>query len=227
VTFAQRDVSDLVPGAGFAHEGFGDVYRSVRDELHTELQRLIDERETPAIWIGGHSLGGALSVLAAVDIAENLGVAPALYTFAGPRVGDLEFQQAYRDRVPHSWRIINEHDLVPRFPPRSAAVTRGGTREIRRYAHVNAEHLLTFGVSIYAPAQSALDAGLDLDPSTPIDLDAEGVDWAAPTVIENHGVCSYFSHLCDGEDDPAACRLKSDGRDGCNAEELEAALGAG
>ena len=61
----------------------------------------------------GHSLGGALGVLAAYDIAQaaaeqGLDIRLACYTFGAPRVGNHNFAADHEQVVPDAWSIIND-----------------------------------------------------------------------------------------------------------------------
>ena len=61
----------------------------------------------------GHSLGGALSVLAAYDIAKAAAAAGqdvslACYTFGAPRVGSHLFAADHEVVVPDTWSIVND-----------------------------------------------------------------------------------------------------------------------
>ena len=40
-----------------------------------------------------------------------------MYSFGAPRMGNHAFKALYDDAVPDSYRIINENDMVPTFPP--------------------------------------------------------------------------------------------------------------
>jgi hypothetical protein len=68
--------------------------------------------------ITGHSLGGALATLLALDVAANtaLGKNLAAWTFASPRTGDPSFADTYNQVVPNTVRIANRMDLVPKLP---------------------------------------------------------------------------------------------------------------
>jgi putative chitinase len=71
-----------------------------------------------ALSVTGHSLGGALATLYALDNAKTDQVhSPLVCTFASPRVGDSTFAAAFNGLALTSWRIANAPDLVPNFPP--------------------------------------------------------------------------------------------------------------
>jgi triacylglycerol lipase len=101
----------LVPnpyGVGKVHIGFLDVYNRIRPSLLTVLRPLI----TAPVVIVGHSLGGALALLLAADLAPF----STVYTFASPRVGDTVFAAEFDSRSPNCVRIVNEGDVVPHVP---------------------------------------------------------------------------------------------------------------
>ncbi len=70
------------------------------------------------IWVTGHSLGAAVALLAALDLAKNVvaPLTPKLYTFAGPRAGDDTFKNAFDAAIPHCYRVWNRWDIVPQVP---------------------------------------------------------------------------------------------------------------
>jgi len=110
-----------VAGSGLTHEGFTGVYQSLRDQVLASLKMLAPQRP---LFITGHSLGGAVATLAALDIAVNSAFsAPVIYTIGSPRVGDPDFADAFDatvlKRPVSSWRILNTFDVVPlMFPER-------------------------------------------------------------------------------------------------------------
>src|SRR5208283_4495565 len=70
-----------------------------------------------SVTICGHSLGGAIATLLALDVAANTNFKdPAVYTFASPRTGDQVFVNTYDHWVPDTVRIANRMDLVPKLP---------------------------------------------------------------------------------------------------------------
>ena len=113
----------VVEGKTRVHSGFVDAFtRNVDAEGRTveELVREIldrpearDERGTPLpLFITGHSLGGALALLATKLIAPD--VTGACYTFGAPRIGNYELFRFIKTPV---YRVVNSSDVVPRVPP--------------------------------------------------------------------------------------------------------------
>mmetsp|Transcript_6004 Transcript_6004/g.12354 ORF Transcript_6004/g.12354 Transcript_6004/m.12354 type:complete len:520 (-) Transcript_6004:149-1708(-) len=162
------------------HEGFQDAYSEIRKQLFELLlpvlqrqlaktirtsQRSIASKEPlvlPKIYCTGHSLGGSLAQLFALDLASNcelvlpvqeppmpkspfglnaetqsmffplspglvrpkpqprqeLRVQPPIgvYTYGQPRVGNHAFAKQYKQKVPHSFRVVNEGDAFTTIP---------------------------------------------------------------------------------------------------------------
>jgi len=68
------------------------------------------------VFVTGHSLGAALAVLATADLAQS-GRVPTMYSFAGPRVGDIDFATKFNQSLQQrTWRIVNTEDIVTTVP---------------------------------------------------------------------------------------------------------------
>jgi hypothetical protein len=112
-------VFNLVPFTfGSTDDGFTAMYKSLSISpggaaVSVALRTL---KSVSSMTVCGHSLGGALATLLAVDIAVSTGTAPAVYTYGSPRVGDATFAAAYDHLIPNSWRIVNRIDIVPYLP---------------------------------------------------------------------------------------------------------------
>ena len=108
-------VEDPKPGkqgiVGSFHKGFHDGYRSVEGEIN---KRLAGTGNMP-LYITGHSLGGALAVVATWYQSERR--LAACYTFGAPRVGDHRLMGRFKTPI---YRIVNAADPVPYVPPSGA-----------------------------------------------------------------------------------------------------------
>ncbi|KAK9790954.1 hypothetical protein WJX73_010669 [Symbiochloris irregularis] len=86
------------------------------------------------VYVTGHSLGGAMAVLAAYDIALALKPLPtrtrvSCYTFGAPRVGNHAFARDCDAIIPDQWSLINDQDAVTR-QAKFMIYKRGGHRAI-------------------------------------------------------------------------------------------------
>ncbi len=166
------------------HEGFQDSYSEIRKQLFELLLPVLQRQVAksmqtsrrsgntaskeplalPKIYCTGHSLGGSLAQLFALDLASNCEIvlqaqeppplkspfgltavetpnrffplSPGLsrakpqrdhqelrlqppigvYTYGQPRVGNRAFSRLYKQKVPHSFRVVNEGDAFTTMP---------------------------------------------------------------------------------------------------------------
>eukprot|EP00927_Polykrikos_kofoidii_P055697 TRINITY_DN49910_c0_g1_i1.p1 TRINITY_DN49910_c0_g1~~TRINITY_DN49910_c0_g1_i1.p1 ORF type:complete len:352 (-),score=52.36 TRINITY_DN49910_c0_g1_i1:89-1093(-) len=127
-----------------AHLGFAIAWDAVRDDAMSFIVELGCRNVT----VVGHSLGGAVATLAAVDIRatgpRNL-VVSNIYTFGCPRVGNKAFTEAFAGQptAPNinddngtsaiiSWRVVYHHDPVPHLSNPFVDMTHVGT-EVHYY----------------------------------------------------------------------------------------------
>lgn len=90
------------------HDGFRRAFELVEPAISTAIAQVRDYK----LYITGHSLGGALALVATRALeADNIA---ACYTFGSPKVGGGEFGDSIK---PPIYRILNAADAVPRVPP--------------------------------------------------------------------------------------------------------------
>jgi predicted lipase len=107
-----------ISGFGQVHSGFQEVYQLVRTNIAANLAAATAGCDQ--ILVTGHSLGAALAVLAAPDIARTMPpntIEPRLITFAGPRVGVSDFTAKFNALIESCYRVVNFLDIVPYLPP--------------------------------------------------------------------------------------------------------------
>ncbi len=97
-----------VPGA--IHRGFARALSAVNTIIAEVLHILLDTSQNPRVWLAGHSLGGALAILAAQNVSRQYGLLPCVYTYGAPRVGNHTFRQYYK---PTHYRLERRTDLIP------------------------------------------------------------------------------------------------------------------
>jgi len=113
----------FMPAAGNTEDGFTAMYMSMKTgadaaspSVAKALSTLPFRKPVTSLTICGHSLGGALATLLALDVAVNTPFFPAAFTYASPRTGDSQFVAVYNHAVPDTTRIANRVDLVPKLP---------------------------------------------------------------------------------------------------------------
>lgn len=116
------------PDVGDIHAGFGHALVDAWGQIKDAIGNLIpspdiapDMPKQATLWLTGHSLGGALAVLAGAAFSMWSG-APirsvnGIYTFGQPRVGLFSFCGNYDHLLStKTFRFVNNQDLVPRVP---------------------------------------------------------------------------------------------------------------
>lgn len=105
-------------GGTRVHTGFFQAYWPIRDRMFEAVVPAIKAKPRP-VYITGHSLGGALALMATAELANHDDAdvrdrIAACYTFGCPRAGDASFDLYVK--VP-LYRITNGVDIVPEVPP--------------------------------------------------------------------------------------------------------------
>lgn len=95
------------------HYGFIEAYKSVREEVLDAVKKSNMDK----IICTGHSLGGALASLCALDVQYNTPKNVRCFTYGSPKVGNAAFAESYNRRVKNTYRIVTKGDIVPMFPP--------------------------------------------------------------------------------------------------------------
>ena len=114
----------FLAGSGHTEDGFTAVYLSMTTNsapgspvVVKALSVLAFPRPVTSLTICGHSLGGALATLLALDVAANTQFKnPSVYTYASPRTGGPQFAATYNQVVPNTTRFSGRIDLVPKLP---------------------------------------------------------------------------------------------------------------
>ncbi|KAK1257014.1 hypothetical protein QJS04_geneDACA025044 [Acorus gramineus] len=121
---------------------------SCREQLLSELSRLLNkykiEEEQISITLAGHSMGSSLALLLAYDVAElglNKGAPITVYSFGGPRVGNLAFKSRCEALGVKVLRVVNVNDPVTKLP---GLVLNENFNWPSCYAHVGVEVTLDF-----------------------------------------------------------------------------------
>ena len=109
---------DALPGFGFVHLGFEQMWDRVQRSVKSGLSLIPNGSRITFV---GHSLGGAMAVLGAADIAVTFGQCRGLqvecFTVGSPRPGGIRFAWNFARAVPKYMRFTNDKDPVPRVAP--------------------------------------------------------------------------------------------------------------
>jgi triacylglycerol lipase len=112
------DAAALPQAGSDIHQGFRLAAAAAQSEIEQAVQ--LCQRSGKPLFITGHSLGAALTALAA-EMAMGLGSPPrAVYAFGMPRVGGDRFRTSYDPSLgPLTFRLVHGIDFVARLPPSS------------------------------------------------------------------------------------------------------------
>jgi pimeloyl-ACP methyl ester carboxylesterase len=126
----------------YVHRGFLEDFNAISVAVVSNVKTLLAMHPLAKIYITGHSLGGALAILCALEFARQKLPVAGVITFGQPRVGDANFAALYDatysnrdeevvietegeedDHVMCSlhlrditFRVVNQNDIVPRTP---------------------------------------------------------------------------------------------------------------
>lgn len=99
------------------HKGFKDAYYSIRCELLDKAYDLMGEHDYP-ILVEGHSLGGAMAIIASEDLSYHFNKKVTLITWGAPRaIVDKEGLEAIKKcTTEDSHNFEYASDVVPKLP---------------------------------------------------------------------------------------------------------------
>jgi hypothetical protein len=99
---------------GKVHEGFWRSLQSLWPVLVPEVKKQMTGGKP--LYITGHSKGGGMANLAAMQLAVQERIHATVCTFAGPHPGNAAFAAAYNQTIT-STRYEYADDIVPHVPP--------------------------------------------------------------------------------------------------------------
>ncbi|MEU5535524.1 lipase family protein [Streptomyces sp. NPDC020362] len=105
-------------GNGYVHHGFAEALRSVYPDVRDTLTELRSNGQR--VYFTGHSLGGALAMLAGARLylEEPHLAADGVYTYGQPRTCDRLLAEAFNKGFGgRMYRFVNNNDVVPQLPP--------------------------------------------------------------------------------------------------------------
>ena len=99
------------------HQGFYQQFMSLKPQVENHIEKYIQHNQQNKIVFAGHSLGGALATISALYFSYRYpDLLISCITLGSPRVGDSLFVQLFNQRIPQSYRYVNDNDPVPCLP---------------------------------------------------------------------------------------------------------------
>jgi triacylglycerol lipase len=112
---AGTDFAAAGVGARF-HRGFLDALEEIWQPFFAAVDGEFSKKERP-VFVTGHSLGGALALVAAWRLQRQMIPVHQVYTFGAPMIGNAAAAEAYAKEFPSKiFRYVDELDLVPLLP---------------------------------------------------------------------------------------------------------------
>jgi len=100
------------------HSGFYAAWASLQDQTLRLVNDEVKKQPHAKIYVTGHSLGAAMAVLCAADLAFTHGLSiEAVYTFGDPRAGNSKFVELFEAASKETWRVTHWRDPVPHLVP--------------------------------------------------------------------------------------------------------------
>ncbi|MET9319479.1 lipase family protein [Streptomyces sp. NPDC003038] len=167
------------PGkTGYIHYGFGEALESVYPEVKDTIAEFRTNGQS--VWLTGHSLGGALAMLAGarLHLEDPKLTADGIYTFGQPRTCDRLLAAACnKGLAKRIHRFVNNNDIVPQLPPEPAYTHVDTLRYIDASGKVRESTTLLGGLADRAK-------GLTADPFAP-----------ASDGVRDHSIGKYIAAL--------------------------------
>ncbi|NUU23137.1 MAG: lipase family protein [Streptomycetaceae bacterium] len=104
-------------GNGFVHYGFNQALTSVYPEVRDAAQQMATNGQT--LWFTGHSLGGALAMLAGTRLyfEDPKQLPDGVYTYGQPRTCEHLLAGAHKKPFKNRhYRFVNNNDIVTEVP---------------------------------------------------------------------------------------------------------------
>ena len=75
----------------YVHLGFWETYTAISTGMISCTQKLKQKHQSAKILVTGHSLGGAIAAMMAVDVTRLGHKVDYFFTYGAPRIGNTEF----------------------------------------------------------------------------------------------------------------------------------------
>jgi triacylglycerol lipase len=143
--------------AAIKHEGVHRGFKRRLAEIWPQITAGLPSNAR-RFWLTGHSLGGALAILAAVELVKQRDCMVSVYVYGTPRVGSAAFALEYRRLHLHNrtFRHRNQCDVVASIPPASLFRYRHVGREV----YFDADGFAWYPASWWYRLRDAIDARL-------------------------------------------------------------------
>ncbi|KRW99527.1 hypothetical protein PPERSA_03997 [Pseudocohnilembus persalinus] len=98
------------------HKGFYKAWQAVSDEVMSTYRSLKSSHSGAKTYVTGHSLGGAIATLCALELRQAGFQVDNFYVFGCPRVGNQQFAEYGAQQLPYEVEVVHYKDPVPHVP---------------------------------------------------------------------------------------------------------------
>jgi predicted lipase len=177
-------------GARF-HSGFLTALADIWDPLFAAVDAAMQKEERP-LWLTGHSLGGALALLAAWRFVRQFVPVHQICTFGAPMIGNAAAAAAFEKEFPGKiFRYVDDRDMVPKLPTVSLLTN--------EYGHCLAEIVLgaaAAGAAAGLAATAVMQSLAEGSPPGPADPGTLERVWGKVTQgLDCHLMANYIALL--------------------------------
>ncbi|XP_019420123.1 PREDICTED: lipase-like [Lupinus angustifolius] len=179
------------------HRGFYTAYHNttIRPAILDAVERAKKFYGDVHIIVTGHSMGGAMAAICALDLTVNLHEKNVqVMTFGQPRFGNSAFASLYFKQVPNTIRVTHDHDVVPHLPPYYSYLPQKTYRHFPREVWL---YNIGFGTLIYSAEKICDGSGEDPDCSRSVSGNS----------ISDH--LEYYGVRMES-DEPMSCKIVMD-----------------
>ncbi|MTJ51570.1 DUF2974 domain-containing protein [Anabaena sp. UHCC 0253] len=170
---------------GMIHSGFANII----DKHYIDIKNIIERKlnKNQKLLLTGHSLGGALAILAATRFSPFIEV-EAVYTYGSPRVGDQVFVQSYK---PTHYRVEYGNDIVPHLP-----ISRGITSLVLNDTPIPIEYQHTGILNYLVKGQKKIEDLTGWNRLKSEIFKGNLANYLKPEkILDNHSIDSYIKYL--------------------------------
>jgi hypothetical protein len=175
-------------GARF-HRGFMTALADVWAPFLAAIEKELEAKDR-LVWVCGHSLGGALALLASWRLRQKYVPVHRVFTFGAPMVGNKAAAAAFdREMANRIYRFVDSPDLVPMLPMFSLIAN--------EYVHCNRELILAANKPT---GESASDSVKSLAQSVGEIFDGKVMDLVWGQVqgrLNAHDIVNYRNQIKD------------------------------
>jgi hypothetical protein len=101
------------------HNGFLNKYLSIKSKLIEKIKEIINKNDIKIITFNGHSSGGAMAMIATLDIRKLIRRDDMIInciTFGSPKISNDGFIEEYNRNINNSYRVIIKTDIIQYLP---------------------------------------------------------------------------------------------------------------